>query len=107
MVFVGMIVDVSNVFFNTILQGNENITQEVMKGLLGGMKGVIDSVITWISALGVVFIIPFSAGFAQLALVTGLRAIFITNIFIWTFQIICCFFMSSIFDLGSNSLASP
>lgn len=99
MVFIGMFIDVSNIFYNTFLHGNENVLSQAFASITGGIANVITSLVIMIVAWGGLFFIPFTAPFAQLALVLGVGAFLLPNIAIWTFQLVCAFLLSGVLFL--------
>ena len=98
LVFVGALVDISNIIFNTLLDGNLGLPFQIIDTLGVGMWGIASNLILWIIALAVAFAIPFVGSFAQLALVTGFVSVFfLPNILIWLFQIASSFSTSILF----------
>jgi hypothetical protein len=98
LVFVGALVDISNIIFNTILDGNQGLPFQIIDTLGVGMWGIANNLMLWIVALAVAFAIPVVSSFAQLAMVTGfVNIFFLPNILIWLFQIFSSFSMSMLF----------
>ncbi|XOA42699.1 MAG: hypothetical protein ACKKMO_02715 [Candidatus Nealsonbacteria bacterium] len=98
LVFVGILVDVSNIFYKTILiESNEGLPLKVINSLGAGGYNIILSIMGQFVLLAVSFIVPFLSPFAQLAVVLLVMGVgFLPNILTWTFQIICFFMMSGI-----------
>ncbi len=98
LVFVGALVDISNIIFNTILAGNQGLPFQVIDILGVGMWGILNSLMGWIVLLVVAFAIPFVSSFAQLGFVIGVVSVaFLPNILIWLFQIFSSFSTSILF----------
>jgi len=98
LLFVQMLFDISQIVFNTILEaGGDNLFITVMKTFLGGGISIFIGIITWVTAIIVAWSIPFVHQFAQIVFVALFGVIFLPNIVIWAFQIVCFFTLSLMF----------
>ncbi|XOB46744.1 MAG: hypothetical protein ACKKMV_00970 [Candidatus Nealsonbacteria bacterium] len=98
LVFIGILVDISTIFYNTILtEENEGLPVKVINILGVDGQNIVEQLITQIIALAVAFVVPIFGPFAQLGLVLGIISLgYISNIIIWIVQSICFFMMSGI-----------
>ncbi len=83
-VFVKMLVDVSQIVYNTLLP--DNLFNMVMDTFMGGAKAAISSIITFVVALGISWFIPIANSFAQFLFSTLFTVMLLPNIIIWTIQ---------------------
>ncbi|UZE93377.1 MAG: hypothetical protein IB617_00915 [Candidatus Nealsonbacteria bacterium] len=99
LVFIGILVDISTIFYNTILtEENEGLPTKAINILGVDGQNIVEQIITQIIALAVAFVVPIFGPFAQLGLVLGIITLgYISNIIIWIVQSICFFMMSGIF----------
>jgi hypothetical protein len=98
LVFIGVLIDISNIFYNTVLQGNEGLATQFIDILGAGGSDVWMNLILWMALLAGLWIVPFIGPFAQLAfvlLVVGLG--FAPNIMTWVFQIVLFLMISGVF----------
>lgn len=96
LLFVGGLLDISNVLQNTFISGNADLPSRVIEGLGASGAGMLTNLIAWVVLLAAAFVIPFTGPFAQLGVATGLIVMF-PSIITWVFQIGCFFLMSGIF----------
>ncbi len=98
LVFVGILVDVSNIFYKTILiEDNKGLPLKVIDSLGAGGNKVIFEIIAQVVLLAASFIIPIFSPFLQLGLTLLIVGVgFLPNILTWILQIICFFMMSGI-----------
>ena len=107
LIFVQIFVDISTIIYQTILTGNTGLPFKIIEQLGVGGYSVLLSLITWLASIAITSIIPFTAPFAQLALVLGVVGIiFLPNLLIWYIQIILFFMVSGIFFLYVLLLAA-
>jgi hypothetical protein len=98
LVFIGMLIDSSNLAYNAILAGNENLPFKFIEKFGATGMGVLINLIAWLVALIVAFVIPFIAPFAQLGLFIALVSTAFFPTFIqWFFQIFSFFAISGLF----------
>ena len=97
LVFVGIPVDISNIFYRTIVSGSKGLVPDILKSLVGSMEAVTANIVTNVILLVVLFIIPVVGPFAQLGLVIAIISTnFIGMIVIWLVQGMMCFLMSGV-----------
>jgi len=96
LLFVGALLDMSNVLQNTFIAGNADLPSKVIEGLGASGVGMLTNLIAWMVVLAAAFVIPFTGPFAQLAITTGLIVMF-PSLITWAFQIACFFLISGIF----------
>lgn len=107
LIFVQIFVDISTILYQTILTGNTGLPSKIIEQLGAGGYSVLLSLITWLTAISISFIIPFVSPFAQLALTLGVIGIvFLPNLLIWYIQIVLFFMVSGIFFLYVFLLAA-
>lgn len=100
LVFIGMMVDVSNIFYNTFLNGNKDLPYQVIESITGTGWSIMKSLIIWLGGLALLFILPFSAVTAQLGFVMGVLLVdFLPTIAIWLIQIFLFFTIGNLFML--------
>jgi len=98
LVFIGALVDISNIFYNTVLKGNENVILEFIDILGAGGSDVWVNLGLWFVLLAGLWIVPFIGPFAQLAFVILVVGIgFLPNIITWAFQIVLFLMISGVF----------
>ncbi|MBZ9578247.1 hypothetical protein KJA14_00025 [Patescibacteria group bacterium] len=98
LVFIGALVDISNILYNTVLQGNENLILQFIDALGAGGWDVVFNLMLWIALLAGLFIIPVVGPFAQLGLVILMVGVaFLPNIVTWIFQIVLFLMVSGVF----------
>ena len=71
LLLVGAVTDIATFFQNTILGGETNLLNLVFENLMGGLWGMITSLLSWIAGYLLLYAIPFSGPFAQLTLTLG------------------------------------
>lgn len=97
LVFVGIPVDISNIFYRTIIGGSGGLVPDILESLVGSVEEVTLNIVTQVIILVVLFIIPVVGPFAQLGLVIAIVSTgFIGMILIWLVQGMMCFLMSGI-----------
>jgi len=100
LVFMGLLIDIANVFYNTILKGNENLTGLVMGSLLGSLNDVLMKIAGWAAVFGAAALIPLIHSLPiQVAVVIGMGAFLIPNMVTWIFQLILAYLLMGIFFL--------
>jgi hypothetical protein len=98
LVFVGILVDISNILYNTISKaGGTNFITDLVSGLLGGGWALVASLIAWIVALAVAFSIPITSPFAQTGFAIFMATLNLPTVITWIFQMIIFMMMSGIF----------
>jgi hypothetical protein len=97
LLFVGIMVDVSNIFYNTLFIGNSDLPSRVIESLGASGWDILTSMIAWIGALALTLIIPFVSPFAQYALALGMMTIYLPNLIVWIFQVVCFIMVAGIF----------
>jgi len=98
LLFVGMLVDISNIFYNTILRGNTGLPLKIFLDVGGGVLDVIRSLILTITGLTICFTAPLASTLCQAGLVFSMISIiFLPNILIYFFQIFAFFLIAGVF----------
>lgn len=97
LLFVGIMVDISNIFYNTLFIGNSDLPSRVIESLGASGWDILTSMIGWIGALAISFLIPFVGPFVQYALAIGMIGIYLPNLIVWMFQVVCFFMVAGIF----------
>lgn len=100
LVFIGMLIDISNIFYNTILGGNKDLANSIVRNLVGGMRGVLQIMLGWFIAFAASALIPLihSLPYQVGALMTA-GAVLLPNMVTWAFQLILSYLMAGIFFL--------
>ena len=97
LLFVGGMIDVSNIFYKTIIGGDTSLVSDILSVLTGSGEDILVTIIVMVASLLILFIVPFSSPFAQLGLVVLIVATgFIGYILIWLVQGMMFFMMSGI-----------
>jgi len=96
LVFIGMIIDVSTILFNTILGDNQDFVILAMNSLIGGGQGLLQNFIAFLSSMAITSAVPFVGPTAQLGTILGFGAFFLPNLLIWILQIIAMSLMAFI-----------
>lgn len=97
LVFVGIMIDVSNIFYKTIIGGDTSLVPDILSILTGSGEDILVTIIVMVASLIVLFIIPFSSPFAQMGLVVLIVATgFIGYLLVWAVQGMMFFMMSGI-----------
>ena len=99
LVFVGILVDISRLLFNTVLRGNETLITDFITTLGLDIKNIFNQLITWFIVLVGLWVIPFVGPFSQLAFSILMLSGYFTNIVTWIFQLVCSFMISGVFFL--------
>ena len=103
LVFVGMLVDISNMFFNAILhppglESNTGLPLKIVEKAGGGAWGIIMGLIITIVGLTVCFMIPIASTICQSSLVFGIVTLaFFPNFLTYILQIFFFFLLSGMF----------
>ncbi|PIS35433.1 MAG: hypothetical protein COT36_02400, partial [Parcubacteria group bacterium CG08_land_8_20_14_0_20_38_56] len=106
LLFVGMMVDVVQVVYNTILaagrgEEGQNIFAQILGPLIQGGGLNLVQMLLWLVATAMAFSVPFIAPFAQLGIALAFGAAFLPNIIIWFFQLILFFLLAGMFLIYS------
>ena len=97
LIFVGVMIDVSNIFYATIIGGDTDLIPDIFSVLTGSGEDVMVTIIALISVLLLSFMVPFVSPFAQFGLVVLIVATgFIGQLLIWLIQGMMFFLMSGI-----------
>ena len=104
-VFVKMVVDISTVLYNTVLQaagvtagGETTLVYDVLNTMGFNLNRVIEGFIFLFSGLAIKAMIPFLSPFFELALILGvLTLVFLPNILLYSVQIALSFLLSAVF----------
>jgi len=97
LIFVGAMIDVSNIFYATIIGGDTDLIPEIFSALTGSGESILNNIIEQLIVLAIAFIVPIGGPFAQLGLVILMVATgFIGKILIWLIQGMMFFMMSGI-----------
>jgi len=97
LVFIGALVDVANILYNTILAaGGPGFITNITTQLTGGALILVISLAAWIVALLIMFSIPVTAPFAQLGFGIFMVTLNLPTVITWIFQIIIFVMMSGI-----------
>jgi hypothetical protein len=98
LVFIGGLVDIANIFYNTILGNNRNLPFQIIEKLgIAGWEAVL-LLITVLIALAVAFIVPYGAPMAQFSIVMMVIApAFLPIIVHMLFQIFLFYAFAGIF----------
>lgn len=97
LVFIGILVDISNILYRTILLGNENLIIQFIDSFGAGSLSNLLQLGIWLGALIALWAIPFIGGFAQLAFVILMLAIGGPTIMTWVFQFVLFVMASGLF----------
>jgi len=103
LVFIGIFIDIANIFTNTILSasggsGVSGLPFQVIDSIGLGAAQLIGNLLTWLGALAVGYAIPFTSGFAQFAVVMIVLGLgFLPNLVTWVFQLFFMNLLSGIF----------
>jgi hypothetical protein len=97
LVFIGILVDVANIFFNGILAGSPNLPSQVIEPLVASGMGTATNLAGWIVAMAVAFMIPFIGPFAQFGLVAVMITLTFPTFVIWFFTLSSLFLVSTLF----------
>jgi hypothetical protein len=97
LVFIGMLVDISNILYNTILSGNENLIIQYIDTFGAGALENLILIGIWLGSLIVLWAIPFVGAFAQLAFVILMLAVSGPNVMIWILQFVLFAVASGLF----------
>jgi len=98
LVFIGALVDVSNILYNTVLQGNTGLATQFIEQLGVASNDLLLNLALWIALLAGLFIIPFVGPFAQLGFVLFVVGVgFLPNIMTWIFQIVLFLMIAGVF----------
>ncbi|MFH1582344.1 MAG: hypothetical protein ABIA08_01115 [bacterium] len=95
-VFVKMLVDISQILYNTVLP-NESLFTTVMGVFFQSAGSVVVSIIAWIAALGAAWSIPMASSFFQILFSILFTTIILPNIIIWALQAIFFFLLAVAF----------
>ena len=96
LVFIGMLLDISNILYRTILSGNQNLITQFIDALGAGGLNVVLNLGIWLGLLIVLWANPLG-GLFQLAFVLLMLVITGPNLIVWTFQIVLFFLISGVF----------
>ena len=98
LVFIGMLVDIANILYRTILEkGGPNFIVNVTAQLTGGGLVLVIATVAFLIATVVLWAIPVTAPFAQLGFAIFMLTANLPTVIVWTFQIVIFFFMAGIF----------
>lgn len=97
LVFIGALVDVSNILYNTFYRGNESLPSEIIEKIGAGGVAMFVSLAAWIVVLAATFAIPFVSPAAQTAIVIGGATTMLPSIIVWVFQIASFLMVSGMF----------
>lgn len=97
LVFIGILVDISNVLYRTILVGNDNLIIQFIDSFGAGTLSNLLQLGIWLGTLIVLWAIPFIGGFAQLAFVVLMLAISGPTVMTWIFQFVLFIMASGLF----------
>lgn len=97
LVFMGMIIDISHIFFKTVLAaGGNDLINTVMGGLFGGIIAAFMNLVGWIIASAYIYLIPVASTARQMLKITGFVAIFGPNMVIWLLELIVALVISGV-----------
>lgn len=103
LLFIGMLVDISQVIYETILTGvgttGETAFGTVLRPLFDAGGKNLTQMLLWLSATAGSFVIPIGGPAAQLSIVLLLGTWHLPNIILWTFQMVIFFFLAGMFLL--------
>ncbi|MBU2577487.1 hypothetical protein KKA69_01490, partial [Patescibacteria group bacterium] len=100
LVFMGILIDVANVFYNTILSGNEGLVTLVSRSLIGGGWDIVETMLRWFIAFAIAALIPFIHTLPlQVGALIGAGAFLLPNMVTWIFQLVLFYLMMGIFFL--------
>jgi hypothetical protein len=102
LVFVGGLIDIANILYNTILVGNEGLPFRIIDTLGGGIKNIIGGMLLYLGILGGVSMIPFAAPFAQLTklvIFTAVGLAYVPTVATWLINGLLAMMMAGIFFL--------
>lgn len=93
LVFVGMVIDVSNILFQTVLGGNERLIGDVMWRLVVSSHNLITMIFTTFGTAIIGWAAPFIGIGYQIAVITGFIGVILPSIITWIPLIIVTFLM--------------
>lgn len=99
LVFVGIVVDISNIVNNTFLGGSQNLPFLVIQKLGISVWNTMLALSSALTGIIITYSIPFSAPFAQIATafsILGVLAL-LPNFMVWAFQLIGSFLIGGVF----------
>jgi len=97
LVFIGILIDVANILYNTILP-EEGLLGQVIESLVGGGVGVVTTIVGMLIAFAISALVPFIHSLPiQVATLTLTGALLLPNIVTWVFQIVLFYLMTGIF----------
>lgn len=100
LVMIGGMLDIAQIFYNTILGDSTNLVLDSISGLMGGIGGTIASLMGFVLALLVVYAIPILAPAAQVGTVALVfSTAFAPTIAHWILQISFNFIIGGIYFL--------
>jgi hypothetical protein len=99
LVFIGILVDISRILYNTIFAGNENLITDFINVLGLDISNVLTQLAGWLVTLAGAWVIPVVGPFSQLAFTILLLTGYFPNILTWIFQMILSFMTSAVFFL--------
>ncbi|MCD6402273.1 hypothetical protein J7L36_00235 [bacterium] len=97
LVFIGMLVDIANIFYNTIFITSWNTPYTIVSALLMSGTSAFISLGTMLATWAASYMIPFVGSAAQYALVTMINIVSFPLISFMVFQVFCFFLISGIF----------
>ena len=106
LVFIGMLVDIANIFYNTIFITSWNTPYTIVSALLMSGTSAFISLGTMLATWAASYMIPFVGSAAQYALVTMINIVSFPLISFMVFQVFCFFLISGIFLISVASLSS-
>lgn len=98
LVFIGMLIDGSNLVYNVILAGNRDLPSKIVEKFGASGMAVLQNLIIWLAGLVTAFVVPFIAPFAQFGVfIAVVSTVFFPTFIQWFFQIFSFFAISSLF----------
>lgn len=107
LLMVGAVIDVTNILYNTIFEGNESMVGDTISTMKGEVKTASLILGGTIGVYAGLMVFPFTAPFAQvgvvIAMVTG--SVFFESFIILIMQVVCSYLISAVFFmLGATFL---
>jgi hypothetical protein len=101
LVFIGALVDVSNILYNTFFEGNADLPSRVIESLGVSGGSILSDIMVWLTILASKYLVPFLSPFAQFAVIIAMLGIYAPTFINWGFQITCFFLVGGIFFMYS------
>jgi len=88
LVFMGVIIDISHIIFNTFLGEETSLVSQTMGGIFGELLSVIGNIIIQFSAIAAASLLPIIGPLKQIAVVGVFLGTFLPTFFVYILQIL-------------------